>query len=102
MTNKKILLLTLVHPDFLPPVYAVGQVLRDLGYNIHILTFDSYVPAQLDLGDNIEIESIGKHHGAATFQRLKLRKHFKSRAKEIVNEKPVAVISFCPFSFRVG
>ena len=42
MRNKKILLLTLVHPDFLPPVYSTGQVLRDLGFDIHILTFDSF------------------------------------------------------------
>lgn len=102
MTNKKILLLTLVHPDFLPPVYAVGQVLRDLGYSIHILTFDSYVPAELDLGDNIELESLGKHHGIGTLQRLKLRRQFKNRAKQIVSKNPAAVIAFCPFSFRTG
>ena len=68
MNNKKILLLTLVHPDFLPPVYAVAQVLRDLGYRIHILTFDSYVPAELNLGSNIELEMKETHNDPESLQ----------------------------------
>lgn len=102
MINKKILLLTLVHPDFLPPVYAVGQVLRDLGLDIHILTFDSFVPAELDLGNNITVESIGKHYSARLSERIQLRRKFIKRAKELVNEDPAAIITFCPFSFTSG
>jgi glycosyltransferase involved in cell wall biosynthesis len=102
INNKKILLLTLVHPDFLPPVYAVGQVLRDLGFNIHILTFDSFVPAELDLGKNIEVESVGKHYDANILGRLQLRNKFEKRARQLVAEKPIAIISFCPFSFNCG
>lgn len=102
MMNKKILLLTLVHPDFLPPVYAVGQVLRDLGLEIHILTFDSFVPAELDLGDNITIESVGKHYSAQLMERISLRKKFIKRAGELVDEGPAFIISFCPFSFTSG
>lgn len=100
--SNKILLLTLVHPDFLPPVYAVGQVLRDLGFNIHILTFESYVPAQLDLGLNIQVEAVGKHHGAGFRERMQLRKSFLKRASEIASARPKAIISFCPFSFLSG
>ena len=102
INNKKILLLTLVHPDFLPPVYSVGQVLRDIGFNIHILTFDSFVPAELDLGQNIVIESVGKHHESTTLGRIKLRNKFTDRAQQLVNEGQVAIISFCPFSFNCG
>lgn len=102
MTNKKILLLTLVHPDFLPPVYATGQVLRDLGLSIHILTFDSFVPAQLNLGENITVESVGNHYSAGLTERLRLRRKFMARASELVTEGPIAIISFCPFSFMCG
>ncbi len=102
MNNRKILLLTLVHPDFLPPVYAVAQVLRDLGHTIHILTFDSFVPAELDLGSNIVLESIGPHYKVNTLQRIKLRNKFLKRAKEITSENPQLIISFCPFSFNSG
>ena len=100
--KKKILLLTLVHPDFLPPVYAIGQVLRDLGYNIHILTFDSYVPAELDLGSGMVVESVGKHHGVGLGERLKLRRKYTQRATQLEREKPVAIISFCAFTFLCG
>ena len=102
ITNKKILLLTLVHPDFLPPVYATGQVLRDLGLDVHILTFDSFVPADLDLGSNITVEVVGNHYKAGMVERIKLRSKFMARARELVNENPVAIISFCPFSFTCG
>ena len=99
---KKILLLTLVHPDFLPPVYAVAQVLRDEGYDIHILTFDSYVPAALDLGAGIQLESVGKHHGVPFADRLKLRRKYTSRAGQLAGEKPLAIISFCAFTYLCG
>ena len=102
MTKKNILLLTLVHPDFLPPVYAVAQSLRDLGYYIHILTFESFVPAELKLGNNIVLESIGKHYNANTLQRLQLRNKFTKRAQELANEDTLSIISFCPFSFHSG
>ena len=79
-THKgKLLLLTLVHPDFLPPVYACAQVLRDEGYAIHILTFDSFVPANLELGSDITIECVGKHHGIGLKQRLQLRNKYTKR-----------------------
>ena len=97
--KKKILLLTLVHPDFLPPVYATAQVLRDEGYDIHILTFDSFVPANLGLGTGITIESVGKHHGIGLLQRLALRRKYTSRARQLAGGQPEAIIAFCAFSF---
>jgi len=102
MDKKSILLLTLVHPDFLPPVYAVAQVLRDQGYNIRILTFDSFVPAELNLGGNIELESVGKHYDVNTIERIRLRNKFMKRARQLSYENPTAIISFCPFSFNCG
>ncbi len=97
--KQKILLFTLVHPDFLPPVYASAQTLRDLGYDIHILTFDSYVPAESDLGPNIVVESVGKHHDIPFLQRWRLRRKYAIRASELVTSDTHAIISFCPFSF---
>jgi len=102
MSKGKILLLTLVHPDFLPPVYAVAQVLRDLAYDIHILTFDSFVPAEIDLGRNIVVESVGRHYDVKTLERIQLRNSFLLRAQALVAEGPVCIISFCPFSFNTS
>ena len=100
--QKKILFLTLVHPDFLPPVYAAAQTLRDLNYDIHILTFDSLVPAKFDVGSNISIETLGNHHNVSLLTRLKLRRIFKKRAATLISENPMAVIAFCPFSYLVA
>ncbi len=98
--KPKLLLLTLVHPDFLPPVYASAQTLRDLDYDVHILTFDSLVPSdELNIGNHIEIETLGKHHNVSIYTRLALRAKFAKRAAELVRENPVAVIAYCPFSF---
>ena len=100
--KQKIILLTLVHPDFLPPVYATAQTLRDLNYDVHILTFDSLLPAKFDIGSDIVIEPLGKHHDVSLMTRLKLRSLFKKRAAALVEQKPVAIVAFCPFSYLVA
>ena len=102
LKKQKLLLLTLVHPDFLPPVYACAQTLRDLNYDIHILTFDSFVPSEVNIGENITIESIGRHYDVKFLDRWVLRRKFTSRTKKLIKEGVAAVISFCPFSFLTG
>ncbi len=97
--REKLLFLTLVHPDFLPPVYATAQSLRDLNYDITIVTFDSFVPAPVELGNNINVETLGKHHNTGIKTRMALRKKFKTRAKELLRDGYKAIIAFCPFSF---
>jgi glycosyltransferase involved in cell wall biosynthesis len=101
-SRKKVLLLTLVHPDFLPPVYAIAQVLRDEGYNVHILTFDGMNDLSHAFGANITLESVGKHNGTGLRQRLSIRAKYTRRAHEICESKPAAIISFCAFSLLCG
>ncbi len=97
--RKKLLLLTLVHPDYLPPVYAIAQVLRDEGYDIHILTFDPFGPSQPQLGHHITIESVGKHHGIGLMQRLAIRRRYTVRAATLAASGMSALVSFCSFTF---
>jgi glycosyltransferase involved in cell wall biosynthesis len=99
---KKLLLLTLVHPDYLPPVYAMAQVLRDEGYDIHILTFDPFGPSQPQLGERITIESVGKHHGIGLVQRLAIRRRYTARAASLVAAGTTAIVSFCAFTLLCG
>lgn len=101
MSKQKILLLTLVHPDFLPPVYAFAQVLRDKGYQIDIITFDSYVPAPFDIGENISVISAGKYHIRSLTRKWQLRRKFISIVKKYADDAAL-IISFCPFSFLAG
>ncbi len=77
-------------------------MLRDLDYDIHILTFESFVPAEIDLGTGIQIESAGRHYDGGTLTRMKLRNSFIARAGELSRRDTVAVFSFCPFSFHAG
>ena len=100
--RPKILLFTLVHPDFLPPVYATAQSLRDLGYNIHILSFDSFVPAPIELGGGIEVETVGRFNNVPFLERFKLKRKFAQRGAALVAQKPVAIITFCPFSYTTA
>lgn len=100
--RKKVLLLTLVHPDYLPPVYAIAQVIRDEGYDVHILTFDPFAPSTPDMGDHATLESVGKHHGIGLMQRLSIRRKYTVRAHELVADGPVAIISFCAFTLLCG
>ncbi len=97
--RKKLLLLTLVHPDFLPPVYAIAQTLRDFNYDVHILTFDSLVPSDFNPGAHISVEPLGQHHKVGTLERFKLKGKFSGRVKQLVNDAPQAIIAFCPFSY---
>lgn len=100
--RKKILLLSLVHPDFLPPVYTAAQTLRDHNYDVHILTFDSYVVSDVKPEEFIRVESMGKHHDVGVKTRLALRRKFAARAAELMKDNPIAIISFCTFSFLTG
>ncbi len=100
--GRMVLLLTLVHPDFLPPVYAVAQVLRGEGYHVHILTFDSYTTSDTAPESGIVIESVGKHHGIGLLQRLALRKAYRQRAGMLMKEEPVAIVAFCAFTYLCG
>ncbi len=95
----KILLLTLVHPDFLPPVYSMAQVLADKGYQVDILTFESDAPGSFNPGKGINIHITSKHSGTAS-QRAAARKLFQSKANDYINQKaPTAIFSYCEFSY---
>jgi hypothetical protein len=102
MTTKKILLLTLVHPAFLPPVTAMAQVLKAEGYEVTILTFDPHIATEVTDNEGIVLESVGKHHGIGLLQRLKIRRKYTARAKQIVAENTTAIISFCAFTYLCG
>lgn len=98
-TRKRLLFVTLIHPDFLPPVLTLAQTLVDHDFDIHILTFDSLVPSAPVTFKGIEIECAGKHHNEPLMKRMALRGKFKQRVKEIVDSGIGGIVAFCPFSF---
>jgi len=99
MIQKRILLLTLVHPAFLPPVGAIAHVLRDEGYEVHILTFDPHLPTEPNEYKNIKLETVGKHYGVGLLQRIAIRKKYTARARQLAADNTIAILSFCAFSY---
>jgi hypothetical protein len=94
-----VLFLSLVHPDFLPSIYALAQVIRDSGYLPTIVSFSSLGPGNFNPGPKIEMVDCGSHVGTF-FDRRDARARFR-----VVSEKasrrlnPVAIIASCPFSY---
>ena len=102
MAPKKILLLTLVHPVFLPPVTAMAQVLKAEGYEVTILTFDPHIATEVTDNEGIVLESVGKHHGIGLLQRINIRRKYTTRAQKMVDDNTTAILSFCAFTYLCG
>lgn len=97
--KNKILLLTLVHPISLPPVFATAQVLRDEGYEIEILSFDHVTSDSFHPGEGITIKTLGLYQKQSLSRRLSLQLAFIKETRKHVTGNTVAVFSFCAFSF---
>ena len=95
-------MVTLVHPDLLPPVYASALTLRDNGYRISIVCVDSTVTSYIDLGDNIQLITCGKYMGQPFAQRNKVRNEIYQAVKKAYTPDTIAIISFCAFSYLLS
>lgn len=95
----KVLLLTLVHPVYLPPVSTLAAVLRDAGYQPHILTFQTAKNTQATAAHGIVLETVGQHDGLPLRARVAARKRFTARAGELSSDAHAGIIAFCAFSF---
>src|SRR5690242_6990339 len=96
--NVRVLVLSLVHPDFLAPLYSVSRVLRDHGYLIDIFSFSSNAGGSISLPPQITLHDCGAHAGNV-MQRLGARRHFRHSVSRFLRARsPVAIIASCPFS----
>jgi hypothetical protein len=96
------LILSLVHPDYLAPLYSVAKVLRDAGYHVHLFSFSSPVPSTTDLGQRIEFHDIGQHSGSIG-ERLRARRRFTHEVLDWSNRRrPTVVFASCPFSLLLA
>jgi hypothetical protein len=59
------LVLSLVHPDFLPSVYSLSFVLRNAGYGVDVVSFSSPVSVTHELGNGIALVDAGPHAGSS-------------------------------------
>jgi hypothetical protein len=93
-----VLMLSLVHPDFLAPVYSLAQVLRDEGFAPTIVSFSSLATGRYDPGPGITMIDCGPHAGSSA-ERRRARRRFREEAERQFNQRPVALIATCPFSY---
>ena len=94
----RVLILSLVHPDFLAPIYSVGRVLRDEGYLVDVFSFSSKAGGTVSLPPEITLHDCGLHGGSLA-QRMAARRRFRHSVAEYVNaHPPEVVIASCPFS----
>jgi len=94
----RVLVLSLVHPDFLAPIYSISRVLRDEGYLVDIFSFSSKAGGAVSLPVEITLHDCGVHAGSA-MQRLAARRRFRTAVSEYVDaHAPDAIIASCPFS----
>ena len=93
------LVLSLVHPDFLPSVYSLSFVLRDAGYDVDVVTFSSPVQGSHDLGPGITLNDSGPYAGS-TRTRARARAAFAATVGRLTSaRRPAMIIATCPFSY---
>lgn len=94
--------LTLVHPDFLPSVYAISDVLGAQGFTVDVFCFSSHAPGEMPYGCNVRIHDLGPHRGSAS-ERYRARKRFRDALDAWAAEHGAgAVIATCPFTYLEG
>jgi len=100
--KNKILLLSLVHPDLLPPIYASSQVLRDSGYEVSIVCSSSTAYGEVPLGGGITVVSCGKYMGSGFAGRNKVRAEIERQARAHLGADTKAIISYCAYSYLLA
>lgn len=94
----RVLVMSLVHPDFLAPLYSIGRVLRDKGYLVDVFSFSSKAGGTVSLPPEITLHDCGIHGGSLK-QRLAARRRFRRSVADYTDaHAPDAIIASCPFS----
>ena len=96
------LVVSLVHPDFLAPIYSISRVLQDEGFDVHVFSFSSPAGTRSDVSDAFTMHDCGPHAGSAT-QRWKKRRKLAAMVENwAAANKPSVIFASCPFSFLLG
>jgi hypothetical protein len=99
---SSVLILSLVHPDYLAPLYSIARLLRDLGRDVTLFSFSSPVPSRVDLGERIEMFDMGPHVGSH-MRRFQARRRFNREVLQwSTRYHPSVIIASCPFSLLLA
>ena len=100
--SNSVLILSLVHPDLLPSLYSVSEVLRERGAEVHLLTFSSPTGSPMPLGEGIHLYDCGRYAGNFSRRRA-ARGRFRSQLRAWLRDhQPRAILAACPFGYLEG
>jgi hypothetical protein len=93
------LILSQVHPDLLPSLYSVAEVLRGHGTEVHLITFASPAGVSPSLREGVALHDCGPMAGN-TLARRHARTRFRRTLDGWMREhEPRAIIVACPFGY---
>lgn len=93
-----VLILSVVHPDYLPSLYSLSAVLEHEGYEPHIFCFES-AAAESDLWQTVRLHLCGAQQGGPARRWHARRSLLRGATQWADANLPVAVIATCPFTF---
>ena len=97
--SNAVLILSVVHPDMLPSLYSVSEVLSDHGAETHIITFSSPAGRPMPLRDRVHVHDCGVFSGSITHRRT-ARRVFRHRLEDWMRQhRPRAILAACPFGY---
>ncbi len=95
--RASVVIVSLVHPDLLPPLHAFARCLVDEGYAPRFVTFDSPAAAS-GAPAGVSFEIVGRHRGSA-WARARARRRFARMVRDaIARERPALIVAACPTS----
>jgi hypothetical protein len=91
--------LSLVHPDFLPALYAMAELLVEAGCEVDIFSAASPAPGRVALPDAVRLHDCGPPSGGFG-ARLSTRRGIRRSVTEWASRTtPRALVACCPFSY---
>jgi glycosyltransferase involved in cell wall biosynthesis len=99
--RNTVLMLSVVHPDYLPSLYALSTVLQRHGYSAHLFCFASTAkPSALWARTNLHV--CGDHRGGV-LSRWRARQLLLRKADDWRREHhPAALLATCPFTLAAA
>jgi hypothetical protein len=98
-TGASVLLLSLVHPDLLPSLYSVSEVLSARGLDVEVLTFSSPAGGAIPLPRGVTLHDVGKYQSGAISRRRARRRFRRAVRERFVARRPISILAACPFSY---
>lgn len=97
--SSPVLVLSLVHPDLLPSLYSVSEVLAARGIPVHLITFSSPARSSPELAGAMTVHECGTMSGGLTARRRARAQFRRTLDSWMATHRPRALVAACPFGY---